>query len=94
MISTLLTKIAELEQVVTQQIDGLSMTISELLSERNRLGVGRGKRKMILLMHLTLNGTIYPNRYVRYGADAGRSFAQKNALRMTYLGKLLIFSIG
>ena len=59
---------------------------SELLNEKNRLRDGRGKRKMTLLVHLILNGTIYTKLYVRNGATARRSFTQKDALRMTYLG--------
>ena len=41
---------------------------------------------MTSLMHLILNGKIYTNRYVRDGATARRSFAQKDALWMTMLG--------
>ena len=42
-------------------------------------------------MHWILCGTIYIDRYVNDRAIAGRSFAQKDALRMTYLGSYRFF---
>jgi hypothetical protein len=57
-------------------------TTSSLPSnERKRLRDGRGKKRMILLMHLILNGKIYTNRYVKDSATFRRSFAQKDALQ-------------
>ena len=64
----------------------LAIILSLPLNERNRLKDGQGKGKMTSLMYLILNGKIYTNRYVRESANVRRSFEQKDALRMTYLG--------